>query len=220
VYWQRYHELQWGELVFESEMYPILVVPQKPLKKLSIEGFKIHPKLLSMEVSELFLHGAVKMFTVSVLLGGAGSRVEVGQVKFKKHITKVLLELASIVSEYVHKRKWKDTLAQIKEVSSCQGCMASSRKSESKTSIEVNESNDVASRTVYVLFKGIECNHVTWVQSLKSFGFPKSRDSGERLDSTGTSDAQWHLSESTQIFHEATDGTGLGARKMVHGTEL
>lgn len=120
---------------------------------------------MAMIVSELFLHRAVETFRMSILLRCPRTSVIVREVEFKNSGTKVLLELAPIVSQYEGERKWKDRLAEGEEVSCCLGRMRGGGKGEAEAGIEVDEGDDIAPCSIDVLFESVESHHMTWIAS-------------------------------------------------------
>ena len=121
----------------------------------------------------------------------------------------MLLKFRAVVGQDEREREREDRLAEGEEICGCKRSVGRGCERKPETGIHVDEGDDVSSRSVNVLLKGIERDHVAGVQSLQSLGFPERRDAHERLHASRAGDAERHHPEASEVAYKAADGLGL-----------
>ena len=121
------------------------VVPIAPPCGTSIKGVDIEQKFSAVVVCILVLHGAIESFAVGVLFGRTRPRLVVREVEFRDHISKMLLELASVVGEHVLEREREYLSHDVKEFFCSDGSMRGGAEAVAKAGVQVNERNYVSS---------------------------------------------------------------------------
>ena len=91
---------------------------------------------------------------------------------------------------------------------------------ESKAGIEVDEGDDIPSRTVDVLLEGVESDHVPRIPSNQSLRLSDGFLSYERLDMPGAGDTKRDHPETAKVDNEASDGAIARRFDLVPDTEL
>ena len=125
-------------------MYPVCVVPNKPVNEFGIEHLG-RKEFLGVIVHKSLLNCSVESFHVRVHLGSLGIRMIVGKVQAFQLLGKVFHKFRAIVREYEYDRKRKYRETQGEKFFGSEGCVTFRSPGKGVSRVYIFKGNDVAS---------------------------------------------------------------------------